>query len=451
MSEHYITDEELAEYHAYHTAQDIIDNLQGGIAALWTMSFPEGPCLIAGAMITFDKGLSSFLNRWSEKHPNLFLLSEVTGEFRRYTAEKISFPFICTPHLLAKEMAATKIDVPVTDEMRQLAEEKRYVKTAVENFAQRQLHLGSGYAVLWGYYAYHYIETLLERMKPCKVILWNEFYAFHHIFRGICRERGIPVEYMEFGCMPGTICIEGEGQQGESSVAKNYSDFLKKDVNSREIKQAKHILSFIRETALNRNIQPKVLFEEVRLQNFWPKRKTLLYLGQNDYESGMVPYTDHARRYHSPIFASSLEALEYLELLAIKNKWNLIYKPHPIMNFTGHIVDGNRLHADVVSDVDIHSIIDACDLVITILSQGAYVSLIREKPVLMLGYTQLRGKGCTYEAFSESDIERQIKRALHTGYRRVQKHHFIKHAAQVLKYYLYDDGAERDCRFGMEM
>jgi hypothetical protein len=66
----------------------------------------------------------------------------------------------------------------------------------------------------------------------------------------------------------------------------------------------------------------------------------------------------------------------------------------------------------------------------------------------MLGYTQLRGKNCTYEAFSQSRVSKMIQKALKQGFTKKQKKNFQRHAAQLLKYYLYDDLVERDLRFG---
>ena len=99
-------------------------------------------------------------------------------------------------------------------------------------------------------------------------------------------------------------------------------------------------------------------------------------------------HKDITKKFHSPIFRTSLDALQYLRLITIKNNWNLIYKPHPIMCALKQSESKITKNIDIITDVDINSAIDFSDLVITILSQGAYISLIRNKPVLMLGYTQ---------------------------------------------------------------
>ena len=78
------------------------------------------------------------------------------------------------------------------------------------------------------------------------------------------------------------------------------------------------------------------------------------------------------------------------------------------------------------------------DVVITILSTVSYVSLIRKKPVVMLGYTQLKEKGCTYEAFEEKKILEQIKKAISDDECEKMREQFVCHVAQMKKFYKLD-------------
>jgi hypothetical protein len=450
MREEYITEEEQQEYLAYKSPQDFLDNLTKGIDELDHLSdmVCEQKILLCGGMVAFDKGLSNYLNHWYRRQPDLFLLSEVTAQYRRYTDERIRMPHICTPHLLAKEMVLQEMPIPLTREMTALSLEKSYVADAIFNLQERHVHLGDGYAEAWCYYAYEYAKKLLAILKPKCVILWNEFYAFHMIIQGICMEMHIPLYYMEFGCLPGTLCIESGGQQGESRVATRYQSFKRKPVTKAEISQAKRVLDFLYATKLNRNVQPQAVLSRQGLHHYQTGRPVVLYMGQNDYESGMCPYNRRTQKYHSPVFQSSLQALEFLTLVCIQKGWNLVYKPHPVMDALGHRGHDKEDQIDVVSDVDVNSCIDCADVVVTILSQAAYVALIRNKPAVMLGYTQLRGKNCTYEAFSQSRVSKVIQKALKQGFTKKQKKNFQRHAAQLLKYYLYDDLVERDLRFG---
>lgn len=449
----YITESEKQEYLAYRSPQDCLGNLKKGIAELENINYEDfrGKRLVCGGMIAFDKGISDFLNKWDERDGNLALLSEVTAQYRRYTAEKIKFPFICTPHLLAKEIVVKGMPLPVTREMKLLAVRKKFVRFATENMREKYPDLGDGYALCWGWYAYRYCERLLKRLGPSEVIMWNEFYPFHEIMKGCCREAGIPVRYMEFGCIPGTICVEKTGQQGESEVSRKYRKFRRLEISNEEKTNARQVLIYLKNTGLNRNDQPVFKTEVGKLKWWRPERKTVLFIGQNDCESGMFPYKRSSRKYHSPVFSSTLEGLEYFRILSEEEGWNLIYKPHPLVESISSRRNDNMDNIDVLTDVDINDLIDKVDLVVTILSQSAYIALIRGKPVLMLGYSQLRGKGCTYEAFSKNAVRRSAVAALENGFTDKQQVKFEQHVAQLLKYYLYDDNRSRPLRFGKQI
>lgn len=453
MDADYISKEERAEYLAYHSCADVLNNYENGISELKAFDFSpyrNGYTLICGGMVGFDKGILPFLNTWNE-HRKLFLLSEVTAENRRHTREKAKMPFICTPHLLAKEMIITGMDIPVNDSMIQLSTEKKYVSEAVENVTGRHRNLGNGYAICWAYYAFEYIRYILEQLKPREVILWNEFYAFHHIIRGICMEKEIPLRYMEFGCLPGTFCIERQGQQGESWPAAAPGQFCSQKISFSDFVKTARILKYLRKSRLNRNIQPRNAVDVFQLKHYSPRRKTIVFFGHNEYESGMYPYSDSSQKFHSPVFKNSIEAVLFIKELADKNNWNLIYKPHPIMLSLGHIPEEHLHEIDIVRDVDINKLIDFADITISVISQSAYISLIRKKPVLMLGYTQLKEKECVYEAYDKERIEGELKIGISEGYTLHQRTAFVKHATQLLKYYLYDDLQHRNMEFGQKI
>ncbi len=447
------TPEEEQEYLNYHTYEDVLNNLTSGLEMVnnFVCPYPKGSVvLISGAMAAFDKGILDFLNKLNESSPNLnmVMLSEVTAQYRRYTKEHLSFPYLFTPHLLAKEMVIRKMELPEKPEVKQLIDKKIYLKEAVQNQNGRYPDLGHGYAETWVYYAYVFIVAVLDKIRPRMVILWNEFYAFHHVFCGICKEKQIELRFMEFGCLPGTFCIEKKGQQGESNPARFPEDFRSLPVTIGEITEASDVIDFLRISCMNRNPQPMMMFRSELLHYWKPGQKIVTYFGQNLYESGMYPYTSLSQEFHSPIFQTDIEALYYLQELCCKNGWNLIYKPHPIIHNLGLDKREEISECDVLDDVNINSLIDFTDVSVTIVSQCAYISLIREKPVVMLGYTQLKRKGCAYEAFNKEEIEKKIKIALVKGYTEKQRKHFKKHCAQLLKFYLLDDCTERTLRFG---
>lgn len=280
------------------------------------------------------------------------------------------------------------------------------------------------------------------------------------VMSALCRKNKIPLRYMEFGCVPGTFVIEKSGQQGESFPARHPHLFRCCPVASGDIKKAVQIAEYIYRTELNRNVQPPRRGLEAMASHWKTNTPVITYMGQNDYESGLYPYTKKTKKYHSPSFKSTLEGLEFLSLLSIKNDWRLIYKPHPIMLNTDNRKELSTERWDngsycsngiiCLENVNIHEVIDFSDVIITILSQSAYVSLFRNKPVVMMGYTQLKGSGCTYEAFSKEQIEPQIRKALKEGFSKKQMKNFHRHIARAVKYYLLDDGTHPDIPFGIK-
>jgi hypothetical protein len=258
---------------------------------------------------------------------------------------------------------------------------------------------------------------------------------------------------MEFGILPGTFSIEELGQMGESYSARFPTDFQNKYfITETERLKAKSIIEYVRINNLNRNSQHNNLIAEQLSNKFKANRPIVLYAGQNDYESGLFPHDNMAKTFHSPIFKTTEEALVYLANIAYENDWNFIYKPHPIVDYE-HGCNLRKLAHNVifVSNVDIHKLIDMRDIVVTVLSQISYISLIRETPVVMLGYTQLKNKGCNYEVFEKEKVEDAITSAIEIGYSCDQKEAFYNHIAQHLKSTLYDNLSHSDYPYGQDI
>lgn len=437
---------ELAEYSSVQNEEQFYESLNRALILLNTCitTEMENAVLIASGGVAFDKGITNFWNEMAKKY-KLVLMSEVTAEYRRYTKMKIKFPFFTTPHLLAKDILVPRLRIKNQRYKRKCCS-KRCMDIAVDIYKKRHLEIGDGYAEALMKFASIYICNILDKIKPKIVILWNEFYSFHLIFKEICEKKHIKIFYMEFGNLPGTFTIEEKGQMGESVVSRKPYRFNSLKIDSDDIFNAINIWSFLIRSRLNRNVQPHNIISRNLIDY---KKKTILYTGQNDYESGMMYGGWKTKAFHSPMFKTTLEALEYLSVLALKNDWNLIFKPHPLMVAWGHCKPDKKLeNVKQIDMVDINEIIDVSDVVISVFSQSAYVALIRNKPVVIMGYCQLKRSGCVYEAYKYSDIEAKIKAALRLGFTAKQKEKYINHIARMTKYYLYDDLTDREIRFG---
>lgn len=406
-------------------------------------SICKGKSIIVSDFLAFDKGVCDYINNRKECGLDAVLLSEAYWVSESYAEKKMKIPVYKLPAFLAHNQYI-KEDVTVEKVVIDYVQSKKYLSEASRNLRMGYPKMATNYEYLVCFWADKIMRTVMEYWKPKSVILWNAFYAFHKIIRGICEEEKIFVKYMEFGNIPGTIQEETIGQMGESYPSKFPEEFIKIDVSEEELCRAEALVEELYRKRTNRNIQPKsIQLDEIK-ENLQENKPVVFYVGQNDNAAGFQPYTENSKKYHSPIFESSDEAAVYLAKLCKKNNWNYIYKPHPMMmeNFRPEVMPDNTI---VVNQMDINELIDFSDVVITIVSTVSYIALIRNKPVLMLGYTQLKSKGCTYESFEEKHIEEQIKSALSEGYSEEKRKHFLKHVVQMGKYYSQEGGKKDEC------
>ena len=248
-----------------------------------------------------------------------------------------------------------------------------------------------------------YFRQIIEIMSPAAVMFWNPYVGFNRIGAEIAYKANIPVIYAESGVIPGTLGLSTWGDLGESRPSVDYLWFQKLKVEQSEIDKARKVIEYIKESGFNRNIQPK----RTMLPIFDIDRPIVFLAGQNDSECGLVPYDEKAKVF-SPMFSSSEDMVEYVAEIAHKNRWNLLYKPHPIVMRRNLEIKSLPSNVILVKEGDINTLIDMCDCCLTILSTTAYVSLTRGKPVVMLGKIQLNGQGCTYEAYDRLIIEEKI-------------------------------------------
>lgn len=344
-------------------------------------------------------------------------------------------------------------DVDLNKDERLLFEQEPFLKNSAEIIAEKY-NVAEEYSQKYVCTAYKYVTKLLLTIRPEVVLLWNKFGYFHLIFDGLCKKYGIPVIYMESGLLPGTLIFETFGQMGESYPALNSGEFSSLPVTDEELLKAAELRERLYENKLNRwtSSDPSVYKKDeasLVLEQLDKEKPTLLYAGQNDFESGLFPYTEHTKKFHSPVFGSSDEAAVFLGKLAADKGWNLIYKRHPMMQ--GRLAMELPENIIISDKIDIHDAIDIADVTITILSQTSYVSLIRNKPAVMLGYHQLAHKGIIYEAWDKKQIEESISNAIKDGFTDRQKANFIKHIAQLCKYYLYTDFEDDSVQYGKTM
>jgi len=417
-----------------------------------------GRTLLLADFLAYDKGVCEYVNHWNQREPGLVLLSEA-AIVREDTARKLEIPYLELPYLYQRmqyireeapadcpkgvswRVKEVSKHIEITSEHKEIllehvkviskhVESVSYLWEAAQNLRMRYIDMCPGYEFLFAFYAERLIRSMIELWKPKGFLLWNAFYAFHLIIRGVCREMDVPVRFMEFGNIPGTFMVEETGQMGESIPAREPDTLLQIPVSEEEYRKTEQLIRELKASGANRNVQPCNGKLETVKSRLLPGRPVILYAGQNDNACGLQPYTENSRKYHSPIFKSSDEAAIYLAGVCAEERWNFIYKPHPMMMEVCHVGELPE-NTILVNEVNLNELIDLSDVVVTIVSTVSYIALIREKPVVMLGYTQLKGKRCTYEAFREEEIKERFQEALEKKSENGKRNAFIRHVYQM--------------------
>ncbi len=393
-----------------------------------------------GSLLGFHKSYNIFYKKLYESlHEEYTVISDAVYINQLESAERSGSSVYVLPKIFAADMLRPIVRKENADYSVILQEKYPELMEIAKEYEGIYSDLENGEAHLFTYKQASFIEKMLLSFRPKGVIILCSFPTSHRILAVLCKKQGIPVIYTHKGALPKTWALEIGGEMGESLPAV-YSDVFKMlPVNADEMEEAKDVWKYLNESRINRKIQPQNNWKSRVCYRIKKNRPIIFYAGLNDTQSGLAYYGENARIYHSPMFSSSMEAVPFLADLAKKNDWNLLYKPHPMYRPTEEQKNSFPDNVIYVDAADINDVIDFSDVTITILSSTAYVALIRKKPVVMLGYNQLRRKDCTYEAFTKDNIDFAISSAINEGFSQKQQDAFTKHIAQLLKYYLYAD------------
>lgn len=358
------------------------------------------------------------------------------------------FPCIDGPNIFAfGALNGHELKIKVPNEIKAAVKGKPYLNDFI---ARRVL---SGYSesvsTVLAYEAERYFTALIEKVAPMALIIWNKWGNNCVIPEGIAKQKKIPVISVERGFLEGTIMISENGY-GKDFINYNPKKFCSLPTTADEVQKAQMVIDFLGASHFNRRVQPINDISVQLRQRLNGECPNILLIGALDFENPAFPKNDESWNIYGSFFTTSEDAMTYISKLAKKNGWNLVYKPHPAMGRWGHSSTRYKNSTNVfyVNEADIYELIDIADVVVCMISGVSHIALTCDKPLVQLGYTPLKGKGCCYEPVDVDDIEAKIKEALRYGYTPEQKSAFVKHVAQVNKYYYFDDLAARPIRYG---
>ncbi|BAM02596.1 hypothetical protein [Phycisphaera mikurensis] len=245
-------------------------------------------------------------------------------------------------------------------------------------------------------------------------VVWNQFSAVSRAVVAVCERRGVPVRYAHEGVLPGSLVIEAGGQMADSPLAQQAAD--PPPVTDAELAATRAYLVRVAAARTSRK-PPEQAADAAALDGL--EGPVLFYAGQNDEAAGFWPRSLPRARHHSPSFASTEDALAALQEVARVRRFTVLFKPHPSRRERhGDRPLGGVLDPAVTRyapGADVFGCIDRADAVATIVSQVAYLALIRATPVLLLGRMPLTGWGCCTELAARDRLPAAVGAALAGG------------------------------------
>lgn len=342
------------------------------------------------------------------------------------------------PTVMAPNVFCFEAYLVTNDKIYDLNEkEKEIISKAVVMLRKFCPEITQACAVLQVGYMLEYIKKVLELCEPEYIFASGARNVRSMLLEYACKGKN-KIIYASPGILPGTYTFDPYGETGHSIPNIDVLEFRNKVITKEEFEDSRNIINELKESGENRKLlQDFDLNSLCFADGKYPK---ILFAAQPDTD--FTPYDEEVQTHYSPVFKTSREAGMYISEICEKNNWNYIFKSHPMYVHDGIELElqGDAIH---IKQGNINTLIDNVDVIVTIQSSVSYTALIRNKPVVMLGYNQLKEKGCCYEAYVLDDIEVMMKKALENQFTDEMKKNFILHIAQLKKYYLYDDLSQK--------
>lgn len=415
-------------------------------------AFENAVLIVAPVFISREsRNMIRFFKQYSIKRlPQKCILFSPLGVVDETEAQRIiGYPVLNWPEIYRWQGNHNCIDCSSMSHADLLSEdEKEWIAKLVERkvYQNKELSYQSAAEIYW------YFKNIFKILNPLRVLIWGGWKWENYILSDIAKRREIPYGFMEHGWVSGTIQFDRGGISGQSEYAIRPSELYRRDIERKhvEIKELKdYIISHKADTGKFRNIKE----DDINLGRIHKGKKTVFFVGMDDYGIGINPQSDYWGKYVSSLFSSTQEALLFIAKICKKNDWNIVFKPHP--NAKGHnqIADDLLMNNNIIQVIytDIDRLIQLADVVISIASAVDYKVLIYGKPLVQLGVTTLYKKGCSYEINSLTVIEDQIKTAMEKGMTEQQNQSFDLHMTRLLDKYLWDDLSDRELRFGLPL
>ncbi|MCE9606506.1 MAG: hypothetical protein K8U03_16565 [Planctomycetia bacterium] len=251
-------------------------------------------------------------------------------------------------------------------------------------------------------------------MQPSVVLGWGSTLPFSRLMVRLAQRQQVPAYMMERGPLDNTLSLSLSGQIALSGINTSPALARPAPLEGRCLEAWNHIEEYYRSISDRRypthNISSST--EEQRFLAHDP-RPRVLYLGTQDIGSGCA--LDHhalGERFGTWVKSSESAAQQTaLALASVAPQASFWSKPHPGVQFTLPTDTSSQLVRNF-SRVDIHTLVQAADVCVTIASGVQFLALVYDRPLVTLGNGFLMGRDIAYEATSAEQLGPMLRAAL---------------------------------------
>lgn len=318
----------------------------------------------------------------------------------------LPFPVGLHPYLL-RDFAATFPDWAAADRLEATAAELHWLRADMSRVA-------AGYALdqaLPGLTAFRaYLRGLLERLQPGFLLLADNTLAQTALAQRMAWDMHLPVQIYERGLLPDTLMLESRGIQAWSDLRVHW---LAQEMLEAQADRYTAIEQYYRTRRPQKYPQPETPggVEGLRQQLGVQGKRLVVFLGGGYEANGHARNCRNYERNFFTGFPTTQEALMALwRIVERQPDTALVFKPHPLDPDPYAVAQIEGI--PVVRNVNVHTLMEAADVVAAQFTTLQFEAVLYDKPVLLLARSAWWGRRATYEVDGAEQLEARLQEAL---------------------------------------
>lgn len=258
-------------------------------------------------------------------------------------------------------------------------------------------------------------HEILTRHKVKVFLIWGNTAPKSRLFIQLCQDMAIEYQIIERGHFPGTLSIDPKGQFGTGVITQLMTHLSSAATPSEHVEaryaairtwyDAQHDNAAY-EQFQKRGTRDLDIMRRARCHG----RPVILVIGGNDQGAGVVgPQSDHL---NVNWFGTSDNAFTVIKRL-VATKFPealLVLRPHPsqLAQFGDFVL--------VARETSLDDLIDEADLCITIATTASAICLLKDKPLLALGLSELNGQDVVTSITDETHLLAMLRQHIWSGF-----------------------------------